>query len=76
MQIISTEFKGDMTFIFKAKSNYGRTLMYPVNKRAMALCDAMGVATLSNEKAKFIHNHVIPLEFESEKEWYEYGNKD
>ena len=42
--------------------------MYPKNNRAMALCDAMGVATLSNDKAKFIHENVIPLLFETSKE--------
>ena len=72
MNIHSTEYKGDVSFVFEAKTNYGRTLMYPKNNRAMALCDAMGVATLSNEKAKFIHENVIPLLFETSKEeWYE-----
>ena len=73
MKIHSTEYKGDVSFVFKAKSNYGRTLMYPVNNRAKSLCDAMGVSTLSNEKAKFIHENVIPLMFETEKEWYEHA---
>lgn len=72
MNIHSTEYKGDVSFVFEAKTNYGRTLMYPKNNRAKSLCDWAGVKALSSEKAKYFHENIVPLLFETSKEeWYE-----
>ena len=61
----------DLKMIFTPKQVYGQTLHYPVNTRAKALCALMGAKSLSNSKAKEIHEHVFPLSFETEKQWYE-----
>ena len=74
MKVHSTEFIGrDMTMKFQPKTVYGQTLMYPINTRAKALCALMGVKSLSNAKAKEIHENVFPLTFETEKQWYEHA---
>ena len=73
MKIHSTEFVGqDMTFLFQPrKGAYKRTLHYPLNERAKKLCEAFKVESLSDEKARFIHNNLWPLTFKTEDTWYE-----
>tara|TARA_R100000700_G_C3171881_1_gene146409 strand:+ start:1026 stop:1253 length:228 start_codon:yes stop_codon:yes gene_type:complete len=72
MQIVSTEYKGDLTFLFEPRdTGWKRTLHYPINERAQALCSLLKVDSLSEEKAQFIHKHLFPLQFKTEEKWYE-----
>ena len=72
-KIYSTEFVGrDMTCKFEPRVGaYKRTLHYPLNERARSLCRLLGVKSLSDEKARYVHNNIMPLQFETEQQWYE-----
>ena len=75
MKIHSTEFVGqDLTFKFQPRVGaYKRTLHHPLNERARSLCRLLGVKSLSDEKARYVHANIFPLQFETEQQWYEHA---
>ena len=53
--------------IFEPKSVYGRTLFYPKNKEALAICRVAGRKTLTKQDLQTLEGSGVRLDFDIDK---------